>query len=301
MKRYVPIAFGGLAFLLTSCASPGSGPLPTSTTTTTTTSTSTTVSDAAKSDDGSKSDDAAKSEKSDASDESKTDSTEKADASSGSEDSDSASSARNLYVEQLKKPDSKMNTGVVYWLELNRDGKKSHVTNKMQFQEGDQLRIHIKPNIVCYSYILLLQGSKGDKSVLFPSEDLPDNKLKAGKEVILPVAKGGEEAWMKFDDHPGTEVVRVIVSRKKIDPEKELPGGESSTVAIASARGDDDNVPDGTAATIVGDDAKATRNLTVVTKSKHPDEEGQVTVVGKSGEKSLRVDIAMDHREAKTE
>jgi hypothetical protein len=72
-------------------------------------------------------------------------------------------------------------------------------------------------------------------------------------------------------------------------------------VAIASARGDDDSVPDGTAATIVSDAApsKATRNLTVVTTSKHPDEEGQTTVVSKSGEKSLRVDIAMDHREAK--
>jgi hypothetical protein len=278
LKRYLPIAISGLALLLTSCSSNTS----TSTTTTSTTSTSSASDDEKKAD----------------SDDNKSESSDKADAST---DGDSKSAARNLYVEQLNKQDSKINTGVVYWLELNRDGKKTHVTNKTQFQEGDKVRIHVKPNIACWSYILLLQGSNGEHSVLFPSKDLPDNKLKAGSEVILPMDKTkGEEAWLSFDDHPGTELVRVVVSRKKIDPEKELPDGESNSVKIAAARGDDDDVPDGTAATIVGDsDAQGSRNLTVVTGSKHPDEEGQVTVVGKSGEKALRVDIAMNHKEAK--
>jgi hypothetical protein len=306
MKPLVPVALGGVVFLLTSCSSGGSS---TSTTSTTSSSTTTTTSsaDESKSDasDASK-DDAAKtdtaSEKSDA-DKSDSDKTEKADAST--EETDAPGTARNLYVEQMKKPDAKMNTGIVYWLELNRDGKKTHVTNKTAFQEGDQLRIHIKPNIDCYSYVLEIAGSsKGEKSVLFPSDDLPDNKLKAGKEVVLPVAKGGDEAWLKFDDHPGTEVVRIVVSRKKLDPAKELPGGESSTVTIASSRGvDGDSVPDGATATIVtsDDSTKGSKNLTVVTKSKKSDDEGKTTVVSKSGEKSLRVDIAMDHREAKTE
>lgn len=285
LKRFMPIAVSGLALILTSCSSNTS----TSTTTTTTSTTATTTSSTSNASDDDK--------RADASGENKSDSSDKADASADGDDK----SARNLYVEQLNKQDANINTGVVYWLELNRDGKKTHVTNKTQFQEGDKIRIHIKPNIVCYSYILMLQGSNGEHSVLFPTKDLPDNKLKAGTEVVLPMDKGkDEEAWLSFDDHPGTELVRVVVSRKKLDPEKELPDGESSTVTIASASGNDDSVPDGTVATIVGDsDTKGGRNLTVVTSSKHPEEEGQTTVVGKSGEKALRVDIAMAHKESK--
>jgi hypothetical protein len=310
MKLLVPVALGGVVFLLTSCSSGGSS---TSTTSTTSASTTTTTSSAdesksdtsdASKDDATKTDSSSEKSDSDKSDSDKSDKPDKAEISS-EETTDAPGTARNLYVEQLKKPDSKMNTGIVYWLELNRDGKKSHVTNKTAFQEGDQLRIHVKPNIDCYSYVLEIAGSsKGDKQVLFPSDDLPDNKLKAGKEVILPVAKGGDEAWLKFDDHPGTEVVRIVVSRKKLDPAKELPGGESSSVTIASSRGaDGDSIPDGATATIVtsDDSTKGSRNLTVVTKSKKSDDEGKTTVVSKSGEKSLRVDIAMDHREAKTD
>jgi hypothetical protein len=311
MKLLVPVALGGVVFLLTSCSSGGSSSSTSTTSTSTSTTTTTSSADDAKSDtsdaskdDATKTDSSSEKSDSDKSDSDKTDKPEKADASAG--ETDAPGTARNLYVEQLKKPDSKMNTGIVYWLELNRDGKKTHVTNKTAFQEGDQLRIHVKPNIDCYSYVLEIAGSsKGDKQVLFPSEDLPDNKLKAGKEVILPVAKGGDEAWLKFDDHPGTEVVRIVVSRKKLDPAKELPGGESSTVTIASSRDIDgaDSIPDGSIATIVtsDDSTKGSKNLTVVTKSKKSDDEGKTTVVSKSGEKSLRVDIAMDHREAKSE
>jgi len=282
MKRFFPFALSGVVFLLTSCSSTPTEVSSTSTTTTTKTETKTekTGSDA----DTAKSDD----DKSDASD----------DKTASSDDGESATSARGLYVEQSSKQDSKMNTGIVYWLELNRDGKKSKVTNKTMFQEGDQLRIHMKPNVNCYGYVLELQGSQGDKAVLFPSDDLPEKQLKANKEVVLPLAKKGDEAWLKFDANPGTEIVRIVVSRKKIDPETELPGGETSSVKIASARGTDEDVPDGTVATVVDDNLKPSRNLTVVTKSKHPDEEGQTTVVSKSKDKALRVDIAMEHGEA---
>ncbi len=281
MKRFFPFALGGVVFLLTSCSSNAPTVSTTSTSTTTTTKVETKSEKA-----GSDTSETAKSE----------DSSE--DKTASSEDGESSNSARGLYVEQSSKQDSNINTGIVYWLELNRDGKKSKVTNKTLFQDGDQVRIHVKPNVTCYGYVLELKGSQGDRAVLFPSDDLPENKLKANKEVILPMAKKGDEAWIKFDPNPGTEVMRIVVSRKKIDPETELPDGETSSVKIASARGTDEDVPDGALATVVDDDVKPSRNLTVVTKSKHPDEEGQTTVVSKSKDKALRVDIAMEHGEA---
>jgi hypothetical protein len=203
--------------------------------------------------------------------------------------------AHGLFVDQVKKPDEKLNTGIIYWLELNRDGKKSHVSNKTEFQSGDKLRIHVKPNIACYSYVLMMQGSNGEHAVLFPSDELPDNKLSANDYITLPVAKGSDEAWLKFDEHPGTEVVRVIVSRSKIDPKDQLP----SSVVIAS--GSDDKIPDDTVvSTVVAEGTanapQSSRNLTVETTSAQPDAEGETTVVSKDSEKPLAVDIAMTHK-----
>jgi hypothetical protein len=203
------------------------------------------------------------------------------------------SNARGMYVEQEKNPSAQKNTGVCYWLELNRNGETRHCTNKTAFHSGDKIRIHVKPNIDGYAYILMLQGSKGDKSVLFPAEELGDNKIKAGQWIALPVGADDAKAWMKFDKHPGTEVVRMIVSRKKIDPASQLHGG---SVVIAS-NSSDDKVPDGTLVSItVSKGSKVTsgsRNLSVVSDAK-PADEGQTTVVGDAG-KMLAVDITLDH------
>ncbi|HEY9680273.1 MAG TPA: DUF4384 domain-containing protein [Oculatellaceae cyanobacterium] len=200
---------------------------------------------------------------------------------------------RGMYVEQEKNQTVQKNTGICYWLELDRDGEKKHCSNKTSFHNGDKLRIHVKPNVDGYAYILMLQGSKGDKSVLFPQEELGDNKIKAGQWIALPVGADNGNAWLKFDKHPGIEVVRMIVSRKKIDPAAQLHGG---SVVIAS-NASDDKVPDGTLVTIsVSKDSKLasnSRNLSVVQDAK-PKEEGETTVVGDAN-KPLAVDITLDH------
>lgn len=206
-------------------------------------------------------------------------------------------STRGLYVEQLNKPAAKINNGVQYWLELQRNGKKTKVTNRSTFLDGDKLRIHVKPNFSGFAYVLLLQGSGGEQSVLFPATGLGANKVVAGREIVLPTSAPGKDAWMKFDENPGTEIVRVLISRTKIaNPKTELPAQES--VAIAGGDGDD-NVPDDASVSIVASRSmkvrsSGSRNLTVENDDA-PEEQGHTYVVGKA-DKVLSIDIALDHK-----
>lgn len=205
---------------------------------------------------------------------------------------------RGMFVTQQSKPKEKINTGITYWLELEREGKKSRVTNKSAFQNGDKLRFHVKPNIDGFAYILMVQGSKGEKNVLFPSAQLKENKVVAGKEIILPAASdSGEEAWLKFDENPGTEVLRVIVSRQAIDAQKEL-GDKDGVAVIASTK--DDKIPDGTLVCIVlppnAKPPRAARNLTVEVNKTKKEDQGETTVINNDPSKQLSVDIALEHR-----
>lgn len=203
-----------------------------------------------------------------------------------------SNNARSLFVEQAKKPTKPINMGVSYWLELERDGKKQRVSNKHKFLNGDQLRIHVKPNADSYAYIVMMQGSKGDKAVLFPTADKEDNKIKANKEVVLPT----EDKYMKFDNTPGLETLRVIVSRSKIDPEKQLQDKPKESVKITHEEDTkSDKVPDGTVVCIVMNGAKfnGARNLTVETDKKEA--ENETLVVNKDPNKALTIDIALNH------
>ena len=195
--------------------------------------------------------------------------------------------ARNLYVEQMNKPTQHINSGIAYWLELSRAGKATHVTNKKTFHNGDKIRLHMKPNFTGYAYILMLEASQGDHYVLFPTKKFPSNQITAGKDIALPVGNGAA-AWMKFDKNPGDEVIRVIVSRTKIDPKSQFKK-DDDTVVIASSG--DDTVPDGNVVSV------DTRDLNVeqTPKSKHQ-LSGQVTVVSHNPKKLLSVDIKLNHQ-----
>jgi hypothetical protein len=198
--------------------------------------------------------------------------------------------ARNLYVEQLNKPSQHINSGINYWLELNKSGKLSHVSNKKTFHNGDKIRLHVKPNFSGYAYILMLQGSQGNHSVLFPSKKFPNNKITAGKEIALPVGNDGGIAWMKFDENPGKEVLRVICSRKPIDAKKQFAKDEDTVVIASSEGASDDTVPDGSVVQV------ESRNLSVVQSSKPP-LTGSVTVVNHNPQKLLSVDITLNHQD----
>lgn len=208
--------------------------------------------------------------------------------------------ARNMFVEQLNKPKEEINAGVTYWLELERNKKKSRVSNKTTFASGDHVKVHIKSNFDGYAYILMMQGSNGDKAVLFPDkENAKSNQIKAGQEISIP---NGENA-LSFDDTPGTETLRIIVSRKPIDAEKELGTSAPQQVTIGAVQtAQSDKVPDGTVVCIVLPHNNApkisTRNMFVESTKSKPSEQGTTTVINTDPNKRLSIDVALLHEKA---
>jgi hypothetical protein len=146
--------------------------------------------------------------------------------------------AKGLFFEQLESPTKAMNTGVQYSIELIRDGKKTRVTNKHGFQNGDKIRFHLKANIDGYAYVLLKNGSRGEQSVLFPNSG-DDNKVKRGDDYIIP-----SDGFLTFDENPGTEKVSLVLSRMPIDAQAYLTTPKEAPTLIASAStGSKDLIP----------------------------------------------------------
>ncbi|MBA4079146.1 MAG: hypothetical protein C0508_29220 [Cyanobacteria bacterium PR.023] len=126
-----------------------------------------------------------------------------------------ATSARSAFLRQLVNPESRQNLGVAYFIELNRAGKLYKTNNKCKFRSGDQIRFHVFANADAYVYIIMRQGTKGTKSVLFPlAETGTDNLVKRGRDCIVPT-----ESALQFDENPGVENVGLLLSRQKIAPE----------------------------------------------------------------------------------
>jgi hypothetical protein len=227
-----------------------------------------------------------------------TDNAENKSASPGA--SESGSFARGLFFEQMKKPETKLNTGVIYWVELDRGGQKSHVTNKTEFMEGDKIRFHFKPNIDGYAYILMAEGSKGEKVPLFPSGELTDNKVKCGEEITLPFAKGSDQAWLRFDDNPGTEIVRIVVSRTPIDLKRELSDTRGTESALQlSAKKNSDKIPTGTYVSMedpaTTSSVAGSRGLSLEVRHA-PEQAGEIAVVNADPQKELSIDISLEHK-----
>jgi len=148
--------------------------------------------------------------------------------------------AKGLYFEQLQKPEHSLNTGLRYWIELNRKGKVIQVSNKEPFYSGDRIRFHVKPNIDGYAYILLRSGSRGEQSVLFPdSRNGEDNRVEHGRDYELPA-----DGYLAFDQNPGTEKLTLLLSRKPIDAQALLAKPSSDATMIASSdSGSKDLIP----------------------------------------------------------
>jgi hypothetical protein len=205
-----------------------------------------------------------------------------------------------MFFEQVKKPEANLNTGVIYWVELDRAGQKSRVNNKTEFVEGDKIRFHFKPNIDGFAYIQVAEGATGEKVTLFPSAELSDNKVKCGEEIVLPIAKGTDQAWLRFDDTPGTETVRIVVSRTPIDLENK--GKNSRKVEpdlkVSSSTTHPDKVPTGTFVSLdepTGEPAAGSRGL--IREPHHGAEEaGEIAVVSADPKKELAIDITLDHK-----
>ncbi len=150
-----------------------------------------------------------------------------------------ADGAKGLFYEQLEHPTAQMNTGVQYWIELLRDGVTTEANNKSQFQSGDKIRFHVKPNIDGFAYILLKSGSRGEQAQLFPiASRKENNQINRGEEIILP-----SDGVLTFDSNPGTEKLSLIISRKKIDTEAYMSKDSSPPRIAMSSSGSKDLIP----------------------------------------------------------
>lgn len=138
--------------------------------------------------------------------------------------------AKGMFYEQLHRPTEKLNNGVQYWIELKRKGQTSRVSNKFAFQSGDQIRFHVKSNTDAFAYVVLREGSRGEKSVLFPDRrHADDNRMKANAEYPIP-----GDGFLVFDEFPGTEKVTLVLSRNAVEPNKFVPDSFRDKVIVAS-------------------------------------------------------------------
>ncbi|MBY0549122.1 MAG: DUF4384 domain-containing protein [Candidatus Obscuribacterales bacterium] len=205
------------------------------------------------------------------------------------------SKTKNLYLEQARKPDKPLNTGVKYWIELERDGKTSKVSHRTAFKKDDRIRFHVIPNMDGFAYIVMLQGSNGDNSVLFPAKGASENKIHANKEIVIPT----EGANLKFDDKAGLETLRLVFSRKDLDPDSQLKPTSGTAVMLAAKPGKKSFVPNGYSVdiTTAKNESKepATKSLTLETAEGRAAEGGEVIVVSDAPNRPLNVDIALMH------
>jgi alpha-beta hydrolase superfamily lysophospholipase len=131
-------------------------------------------------------------------------------------------------------------TTINYWIELYRDDKLYRCNNKMQFQSGDVIRFHLIPHIDGYAYLVMTAGTTGKTQVLFPNpEGGTDNFLRVGQDYAIPSI-----SWLKFDKTPGTEHLKLLFSKEKINVVPESIEGRYVTCYVSpDASGAKDMVP----------------------------------------------------------
>jgi hypothetical protein len=138
------------------------------------------------------------------------------------------SSAKGMFFEQLDAPRESINTGLKYWIQMRRDKKLSLVDNRIDFMAGDEIRFQIVPNITGYAYVVLQKGTTGQKKVLFPNSYEPNGKVFSGRQYLLPT-----RGYLDVDAMPGTEIIRIVLSRRPLSQAALLKEEPSNTMKIA--------------------------------------------------------------------
>jgi hypothetical protein len=137
----------------------------------------------------------------------------------------------------IKGPTQTSINGLTYWIELNRGGTTSKVTQKEKFLSGDKIRFHVQPSIDGFAYIVLKTGSRGERMVLFPMPGRnDDNHVTHGIDYAIP------DDFLEFDAHPGQEQVSLLFSKTPVDADLLLTDS-SQTVELKSQPGSKDLVP----------------------------------------------------------
>ncbi len=148
--------------------------------------------------------------------------------------------ARDMYYQQLNEPTRQSNTGFRYWIELQRKGSTLRVSNRQRFRSGDRIKFHIISNIDGYAHIVLVGGSTGARSILFPVAGKDQsNAVRRGRECTIP-----STSFLQFDNNRGSEHIQVALSRKNLSSAELLRSGTEPRAVIPSS---------GTPATTHGD------------------------------------------------
>lgn len=224
-----------------------------------------------------------------------------------------ADGAKNLFYRQIEQPSSSINTGLQYWIELKRGGKVQNVSNKFAFKSGDKIRIHVKSNIDGYAYVMLLEGSRGEHSVLFPDSHFHDNnKVRSNHDIPIPA-----EGYLAFDQNPGTEKLVLLLSRTQLDAAKYIADKARTRVQIAALpNGSKDLIPGSVVLAYADQDSNgantgqssaqsttASSNSVdkqdsnkLVANNENSDNPAVTTLIQKNPEEVLAVDVALMHQ-----
>lgn len=116
-------------------------------------------------------------------------------------DADSAR-ARGLFVN--KKADA-MRVLIL----KDEGGSLVPIDPSRSFTKGDQIKVSFQSNFPGYVYIINITPG-GKKCVLFPYGDAV-NSITSGQRYDLP-----QNGTIEFDDEKGTEVLQVVMARKRI-------------------------------------------------------------------------------------
>jgi hypothetical protein len=100
--------------------------------------------------------------------------------------------------------------GTKITIELNRNGRLSFVKPTYRFRSGDKIRLRLATNFEGYISLLNV-GSTGEVQFLYPYEGA-NNRVMPSKDIQIP----GSDAWIVFDDKPGTENLTVIMSKEPL-------------------------------------------------------------------------------------
>lgn len=139
--------------------------------------------------------------------------------------------ARDMYYQQLNEPTRHSNTGFRYWIELVRSGHTSRVNSRKHFRSGDQIKFHIASNIDGFAHIVLVGGSTGAKSVLFPvpGKDV-SNAVRRGHECTVPA-----NGYLVFDNNKGCEHLQIALSRRNLTQAELLKSGTRAIITPNSS------------------------------------------------------------------
>lgn len=145
--------------------------------------------------------------------------------------SQSSGSAKALFYEQLaESPSQVSNIGMSYWIELRRNGATKRVDSRYKFHSGDKIKFHITPDINGHAHVVMLEGSSGAKSILFPVPGIdPNNVVRRGKDHVIP-----KTSYLVFNNKRGREHLRIGLSRNQVKTAEFLKPQGTSEIAMAS-------------------------------------------------------------------